>query len=176
MSGAVPAIRNLLFVCTGNICRSPMAEGLFRRLLRERRLPDVVQVRSAGFIAVPGNPATHLAALVAKEYGVDLSQHRAQPLTSSLIREADLILVMEPGHRWELLHHHQEIASKVFLLRHFARSGNHHRAIADPYGLDLETYRSCFEEIRECVESLWEWLSMLGRIAPAQEPDPAGKA
>lgn len=172
MTDAVPAIRNLLFVCTGNICRSPMAEGLLRKRLQERRPLDV-QVRSAGFIAVPGNPATDLATVVAKEHGVDLSRHRAQPLTSSLIREADLILVMEPGHRWELLHHHREIASKVFLLRHFARSGDHHRAIADPYGLDLEAYRVCFEEIRECVESFWEWLTMLGRIAPAQELDPA---
>ncbi len=175
MSGAVPAVRNVLFVCTGNICRSPMAEGLLRRLLQERPL-RAIQVSSAGFIAVPGNPATHLAALVAKEHGVDLSQHRAQPLTSSLIREADLILVMEPGHRWELLQHHREIASKVFLLRHFARSGDHHRAIADPYGLDLQAYRSCFEEIRECVESLREWLTMLGRIDPAQEPDPARRS
>jgi protein-tyrosine-phosphatase len=175
MNGAVPAIRHLLFVCTGNICRSPMAEWLSRKFIRERRLPDF-QVRSAGFIAVPGNPAAHLAALVAEEYGVDLSQHRAQPLTSSLIREADLILVMEPGHRWELLHRHREIASKVFLLRHFARSGDHHRAIADPYGLDMKAYRSCFEEIRECVESLWEWLTMFGSIAPAREPDPDRKA
>jgi len=175
MTDAVPAIRNLLFVCTGNICRSPMAEGLLRKLLQERRLLDV-QVRSAGFIAVPENPASNLAVLVAKEHGVDLSGHRAQPLTSLLIREADLILVMEPEHRWELLRHHREVASKVFLLRHFARSGDHHRAIADPYGPDIQAYRLCFEEIRECVESLWEWLTMLGRMAPAQEPDPARRA
>ena len=149
-----------------------MAEGLLRKLLAERPLPDV-RVHSAGFIAMPGNPASHLAVLVAKEHGVDLSRHCAQPLTSSLIQEADLILVMEPQHRWELLRHHREIASKVFLLRHFARSGDHHRAIADPYGLDLKAYRLCFEEIRECVESLWEWLTMLGRIAPVEKPDPA---
>jgi protein-tyrosine phosphatase len=143
-----------------------MAEGLLRKLLQERPLPDV-DVHSAGFIAVPGNPATHLAVLVAKEHGVDLSRHRAKPLTSPLIREADLILVMEPAHRWELLRRHREFASKVFLLRHFARSGDHHRAIADPYGLDIKPYRLCFEEIRECVESLWEWLTTLARIAPA---------
>jgi protein-tyrosine-phosphatase len=135
-----------------------MAEWLLRKLVEDCHLPEV-HIRSAGFVAVPGNTATHLATMVAKEHGVDLSQHRAQPLGLSLIREADLILVMEPGHRWELLYHRPEAAPKVFLLRHFAPSGDRDRAIADPYGRDVEAYRSCFQEIRECVESLFAWLS-----------------
>jgi protein-tyrosine phosphatase len=135
-----------------------MAEWLLRNLLQDRPILEV-QVRSAGFIALPGNTATHLATVAAKEHGVDLSQHRAQPLTSSLIRDADLILVMEPAHRRELVYHRSEAASKVLLLRHFAPSGDHDRAIADPYGMDVEAYRLCFQEIRECVESLFDWLS-----------------
>ena len=135
-----------------------MAEWLLRKLLEDCPIPEV-QVRSAGFIALPGNTATDLAMMVAKEQGVDLSQHRAQPLTSSLVREADLILVMEPGHRWELLYHRSEAASKIFLLTHFAPSGDRDRGIADPYGMDIEAYRLCFREIRECVESLFAWLS-----------------
>lgn len=157
MTGLTSPIRSLLFVCTGNICRSPMAEWLFRKLLQDRPLPEV-HVRSAGFIALPGNPATHLATVVAGEHGVDLTQHRAQPLTSSLIREADLILVMEPGHRWELLYHRPEAAPKVFLLCHFAPCGDRDRAIADPYGMDAEAYRFCFQQVRECVEALYDWL------------------
>jgi protein arginine phosphatase len=135
-----------------------MAEWLLRKLLEDRPILEV-QVRSAGFIALPGNPATHVAMVVAKEHGIDLSQHRAQPLTSSLIRDADLILVMEPEHRRELLYHRSEAAAKVFLLRHFAPSGDRDREIADPYGMDMEAYRLCFQEIRECVESLFHWLS-----------------
>jgi protein-tyrosine-phosphatase len=135
-----------------------MAEWLLRNLLEDRPIRGV-QVRSAGFIALPGNTATPLAMVVAKEHGVDLSQHRAQPLASSLIRDADLILVMEPEHRRELLYHRPEATSKVFLLRHFARFGDRDRGIADPYGMDVEAYRSCFQEIRECVESLFHWLS-----------------
>jgi protein-tyrosine phosphatase len=135
-----------------------MAEWLLRKLLEDRPIIEV-QVRSAGFIALPGNTATHLAMVVAKEHGVGLERHQAQPLASSLIREADLILVMEPEHRRELLYHRPEAASKVFLLRHFAPSGGRDRAIADPYGRDLEAYRSCFQEIRECVEALYDWLS-----------------
>jgi len=135
-----------------------MAEWLLRKLLQDRPIAGV-QVRSAGFIALPGNTVTDLAMLVAKEHGVDLSQHRAQPLTSSLIRDADLILVMEPGHRLELLYHRAEAASKVFLLSHFAPSGDRDRGIADPYGMDMEAYRLCFQEIRECVESLFDWFS-----------------
>jgi len=135
-----------------------MAEWLLRKLLENRPIPEV-QVRSAGFIALPGNPATQLAMAAAKEQGVDLSQHRAQPLTSGLIQDAGLILVMEPAHRRELLYHRPEAAAKVFLLRHFAPSGDRDRAIADPYGMDMEAYRLCFQEIRECVESLFDWLS-----------------
>jgi protein-tyrosine phosphatase len=135
-----------------------MAEWRLRKLLEDRPMLEV-QVRSAGFIALPGNTATHLAMVVAKEHGVDLSQHRAQPLTSSLIQDADLILVMEPEHRRELLHYRAEAATKVFLVRHFASSGDRDRAIADPYGMDMEAYRLCFQEIRECVESLFHWLS-----------------
>lgn len=161
MSDPIPSIRNLLFVCTGNICRSPMAEWLLRKLLQDRPIPGV-QVQSAGFIALPGNTATNLAMLVAKEHGVDLSQHRAQPLSASLIRDADLILVMEPGHRWELLYQRPDAASKIFLLRHFAPSGDRDREIADPYGMDMEAYRLSFQEIRECVESLFDWLSGVG--------------
>jgi protein-tyrosine-phosphatase len=135
-----------------------MAEWLLRKLLEDRPILEV-QVRSAGFIALPGNTATHLAMVVAKEHGVDLSQHRAQPLTSSHMRDADLILVMEPEHLRELLYHRSEVASKVFLLRHFAPSGDRDRAIADPYGRDVDAYRSCFQEIKECVEVLFDWLS-----------------
>jgi len=135
-----------------------MAEWLLRKLLADRPFLEF-QVRSAGFIALPGNTATHLAMVAAQEQEVDLSQHRARPLTSSLIRDADLILVMEPEHRRELLYHRPEAASKVFLLRHFAPSGDRDRAIADPYGMDMEAYRLCFQEIRECVESLFDWLS-----------------
>jgi len=135
-----------------------MAEWLLRKLLEDRPILEV-QVRSAGFIALPGNTATHLAMVVAKEHGVDLDRHRAQPLTSALIRDADLILVMEPGHRRELLHHRPDAASKVFLLRHFAPHGDRDHAIADPYGMDVEAYRLCFQEIRGCVESLFDWLS-----------------
>ena len=93
---------NILFVCTGNICRSPMAEGILKKLVTEARL-DGIRAASAGVCALPGNPASTLARKVAGENGVDISEHRARPVSSDIIDQSDLVLVMEPAHRKSLL-------------------------------------------------------------------------
>ena len=89
---------NVLFVCTGNTCRSPLAEALTRHLLTERKVEGVT-VASAGTGAWLGAPASEGSYLVALEDGVDLSAHRAQPLTPELAANADLILTMSRSHR-----------------------------------------------------------------------------
>src|SRR5690606_34539960 len=88
---------NLLFVCSGNTCRSPMAEAIARDLLRRRGWAHV-DARSAGTSTVPGVAATEDAVAVAREYGLDLEQHASQPLTPELIEWADLILTMGTSH------------------------------------------------------------------------------
>ncbi|MDH3558910.1 MAG: low molecular weight protein arginine phosphatase [Deltaproteobacteria bacterium] len=150
-------IRNILFVCAGNICRSPMAEWQLKALLWENPITGM-QVGSAGLIALPGNSASFNAVRVARENSVSLEEHKARPITTELIDNADLVLVMESHQGHELINDHPQASEKILLLRHFARYGSRERGISDPYGRNLEAYRFCFEDIKECVESLYEWL------------------
>lgn len=150
-------IRNILFVCAGNICRSPLAEWQLKALLWEKSITGM-QVGSAGLIALPGNPASVNAVRVARENSISLSEHKARPVTAELIDNADLVLVMESHQGHELIAEYPQASEKILLLRHFARYGSRERGISDPYGRNLEAYRFCFEDIKECVESLHEWL------------------
>ena len=151
-------ISNVLFVCTGNICRSPFAEGLLKKLAEQQGLGEI-RSKSAGLLALPGNSATDLAQRVATEYGVDLSDHEAQSVSQELLTWCDLVLVMEKTHKEALLAAFDEAAGKVLLLRYFARHGSRRRGIADPYGLRYEAYRFCFLDIQDAVTGLVEYLS-----------------
>ncbi len=149
-------IKHILFVCTGNICRSPFAEGLLKKLMQKKGLDDIV-IDSAGLLALPGNSASGLAQKVAAEYDVDLSGHIAKSVKKNIVDGSDLILVMENSHAKDLLHAFPEAEDKVFLIRRFARFGSRDRGIADPYGLNYEAYRFCFLDIQDCVSGLAEY-------------------
>ena len=153
-------MKNFLFICLGNICRSPFAEGLFAKLVdKEKR--GALQTQSAGLIALPGNSATHMAQQVAKEYAVDLTEHKAQPVSQDLVNWSDLIMVMEKYHQDSLITQFPETADKTLLIRHYARYGSRNRGIADPYGLDYEAYRFCFLDIEDDVAGLIQSLKSL---------------
>lgn len=151
-------IKHILFVCTGNICRSPFAEGLLKKLVQKNGLDDII-ADSAGLLALSGNSATGLAQKVAVEYDVDLSRHIAKSVKEDIVNKSDLILVMENSHVKELLDAFPEAENKVFLIRRFARFGSKDRGIMDPYGLNYEAYRFCFLDIQDSVSGLAEYLS-----------------
>ncbi|MBW2019066.1 MAG: hypothetical protein JRI58_02165 [Deltaproteobacteria bacterium] len=151
-------IENILFVCTGNICRSPFAQRLFTEIVAQKGLKGVT-ADSGGLLALPGNSATYLAQRVAAEYGVDLSDHEAKPVSKELVAWSDLILVMEKSHEDALLAAFPEATSKVLLIRHFARYGSRRRGITDPYGLEYDAYRFCFLDIQDSVSGLVAYLS-----------------
>ncbi len=134
-----------------------MAEGLLKSLLLKSPIHGM-EIGSAGFIALPGNSASFHAVRVAQENSISLEEHRARPITAELIDNADLVLVMESHQGHELIADYPQASEKILLLRHFARYGSRERGISDPYGRNLEAYRFCFEDIKECVESLHEWL------------------
>ena len=150
-------ISNILFVCIGNICRSPFARGLFTKLVRQEGHKGF-HAESAGLLALPGNSATFLAQKVAAEYGVDLGGHQAKRLSQELVDRSELILVMEKSHKDELLADFSEATDKTFLIRRFARFGSRKRGIADPYGLQYDAYRFCYLDIEDAVLGLVDYL------------------
>ena len=150
-------ISNILFVCIGNICRSPFAQWLFTKLMH-REGYKTFHAESAGLLALPGNSATFLAQKVADEHGVDLSGHRAKRISQELVDWSELILVMEKSHKNDLLADFPEAADKTFLIRRFARFGSQKRGIADPYGLQYEAYRFCYVDIEDAVSGLVDYL------------------
>jgi protein-tyrosine-phosphatase len=149
---------NILFVCTGNICRSPFAQALFIKLVTQKRLRGIA-VESAGLLALPGNSATYMAQRVAREFGVDLAGHKAKTISKALVTWSSLILVMEKSHQDTLVTDFPEAEGKTRLIRHFARYGSKRRGIADPYGLKYEAYRFCFLDIEDAVLGLIDFLS-----------------
>jgi protein-tyrosine-phosphatase len=152
-------IKHILFVCTGNICRSPFAEALLKKLVQKKGLDDIV-ADSAGLLALPGNSVSGLAQKVATEYDVDLSGHIAKSVKKDIIDRSDLILVMEKSHAKNLLNAFPEAEGKVFLIRRFARFGSKNRGVADPYGLNYEAYRFCFLDIQDSISGLAEHSSL----------------
>jgi protein-tyrosine-phosphatase len=134
----------IVFVCTGNTCRSPMAAALFRQLKGE----DIV-VSSAGLSAIPGEPATPEAVQALAEQGIALEEHRARLLSADLVREADLLLTMTGGHRAQCRRQFPDAADKVFTLGEFA--GEATTDVPDPFGLPLEIYRQTAAELERLV-------------------------
>jgi protein-tyrosine-phosphatase len=134
----------ILFVCTGNTCRSPLAEAIARKIAIERGLTDVEAI-SAGTSAHDGSPASDGSVLVGMERNMDLVTHRSQTLSRDLVRSADLILAMGPHHleRIEALGG----AGKSYLLAEYASHGTSQRAISDPIGAELDVYRATADEL-----------------------------
>ena len=135
----------ILFVCTGNSCRSPMAEGILQYLLREQGIKDIL-VESAGTHAPQGMPPTQNAILVTTERGIDIMGHRARILTREMIEDADLILVMEKSHTIFIRNYFPRGKHKTHLLKTFP-SEDYEDEVYDPIGGDLTIYRSCVEEL-----------------------------
>jgi protein-tyrosine-phosphatase len=137
-------MKSILFVCSANQCRSPMAEVLFRKLVHDKGERDEWRVESAGVWAYAGAPATENAQLAMQKRGLDLSQHRSQPATDGLLAQFDLIVVMTREHREALLGQMPALDGKVRLLREL---GGDAGDFADPVGGNLAVYDQAAEEI-----------------------------
>ncbi|OLE66884.1 MAG: hypothetical protein AUG09_05310 [Acidobacteria bacterium 13_1_20CM_2_68_7] len=149
----------MVYVCRGNIIRSPMAEALLKQSLA-RRCPDEIAVRSAGLYARRGQRADPRARRAARLLGVDLEGHRARPVTRALIERADLIVPMDSLIEADLRGRYPRAAHKIALL-HTGDGDSRRRPIeiADPYDGDEAEIRRCYELLRSCVGRQAEELS-----------------
>ena len=156
-------IRNILFVCTGNTCRSPMAAALLRQLLKEGNGDaSFLRISSAGLYASPGAPASPEAVEVLRNYGVDLSVHLARELEREELAAADLILTMTNAQKKQLIKLYPAVKDRVFVLREYVSGRDAGDGfefdLPDPFGQPVEVYRRCAAVLEQDLRKLIELL------------------
>ncbi len=157
----------ILFVCTGNICRSPMAEGLMKKMLSEKGLQSV-RVASAGTHALEGHPASGNAVAVMASQAVDITGHRGRQLDNRMLATSDLVLVMEPLHLEFIRYEFTNAIAKTDLLARFHPSGRLSR-IEDPYGGPLPEYQACARILAGCIKQVLDMEVAVAKLTIRQQ-------
>ncbi|MBU8905874.1 low molecular weight protein arginine phosphatase [Desertibacillus haloalkaliphilus] len=143
-------MKRFLFVCTGNTCRSPLAEALLRERLKEE-----VEVKSAGVSAFPGQDASSGTKQVLEEMGI-ASDHKSQLVSDKLLSWADVVLTMTDSHKQLLNQQFPSAIEKVYTLKEYTGADHVDRNISDPFGGPVEVYRETAKEIEGLIEQLAE--------------------
>ena len=161
-------MKTILFLCTGNVCRSPMAEGLFRHAVKGR---GEFRIVSAGIGAIDGDLPTHHSVQAMREIGIDISGQRSHALTSELIRSADLILGMTHSHTDTVALLYPKAAEKTFLLREFDETLEpYEKDISDPIGSPYHIYVECRDQIEQGIVTLLKFMEQHNFLSKNQDP------
>ena len=158
MAESSPILKKVLVVCTGNTCRSPMAEGWLNHKLAGKGWI----AESAGVAAWGGDGASPEAVDVMREIGVDISAHRNRSLTRVLVDEAAIILTMTDGHRREIERRFPEAAGKTFLVKSFGVGPA--EDVADPFGASADVYRHVRDELVQALGDFLLYLAERGEL------------
>jgi glycine hydroxymethyltransferase len=151
-------MQTILFICSGNICRSPMAEGLLKKLLLDKKLEHKITACSAGTLGITGASASENAIVACHlEYDVDISLHESQPITDDLLEESDLIFCMAQKHIDHVKNYYDPgYSRKIYLLKQYAEIPDNFKDVADPIGMDLSEYTKTCHEISALLQSSME--------------------
>ena len=145
--------KRVLFVCTGNSCRSVMAKALFKKKLKERNRSDI-EVFSAGISAPTGRGASLEVKELLKDEGIDISNHSAQAINDEMLLMSDLILVMERFQEEIIIKRNQSLRNRVYLLKEFGQFSKSGLEIEDPIGKGIQIYKRVFSDIKGIVDKL----------------------
>lgn len=161
--------KSILFICTGNTCRSPMAAAFFQKLVDEKNI-KTIEVKSAGVCTIAGLLATQESIQLLEAEGVDLKKHRSRQLTEDMVKKTDLILGMTPYHIQTAYRISPFARGKTYIIMEYTKTDLKNPQIPDPMGCTFEVYKKCFSKIKKAVRRLMKTEFVTSELPKEKKP------